>query len=1794
MQNAGQYGPGAAGAHHPPPFVPSEPSPTGGSTTSSLRQFRKKDVEKPNLEKQVSEAHVARVAPHNHYPPAPNDCYRYQPHQFQEYGSQMKYPDLADGHHQQSSPISTSVIQKPKPKEYMEMCNPQQPHMKQVYPEHHLAGNQNYSPENAQFLHKEPPAQMHPGGYKPESQYYPKEAQQFHPMAAHHAAQKYNQMIPQNVRKYPLAENPFLSKLSKIQPTMARSIMTEHQLQDTQAAYSVDQRGAYQQSQRYYPGPIHSQVPYANHNQYQMNSPHAYPANYNSSCNYGRPSQMGSVSPASSRYVHMERSMSPTRRPYSENLSHLALNYQGIPQRMAAGYPQYNAPEYAQHYQHRRVHHQDFFQQHLRPAQYIPGHQMPTQDIPEIQESGVCPSESLKKFIENWGTEEDASDMGSLENTMSAKDRLREEPPAGTVYFVNPSDVPYFQNLVTSENAMPLIQEHCQYIIKNSVSIDNGVVRIIEANKEGVVDTNTQDRVVNLHIIDSAKPDCMLASNSTLCEKEPERKVVIHQNTIIQSGSNPLCREDFIERIPPISETIEAQAPVTESPLSTKELVDKNCSPINLDQLQDHVEDVPMDVLNDKLDQNKSPSGFKNMPIIDVFAEMETETKDASPSPTDVEEGNALPGAASAIPTEDERNISTAEETEESPEEVTDANSQDDQDKAINESDLRSEEELLSPSCDVPNCSQSESGAAEDVEPIHEEDEEGEDSIESKEEETTREEVSQESEEPTPDESDGAPPPKKRTGIFSIEDIMHNSGSNAISNRTTKEIENLYRLLRVRSFIQKEINFSSGEQGCEIYEKLLEIKLKKEKIEKELETELVDDAHKGSGMDDTDTEMDEATGSEGKERDVSRPPSCDAVIQETDSDVIADNSLANKDTTQVEENNVDLDKSNGDKESGTSEGDTNQAEEMCAKVRDSERISEKEAEPMEKIRSEVLEVTETQKDSGHVFAKPDDAGTRASTPSDVQYRSIIRIEESSVLVQIAGELMEINVNAVNGKKTITVVPLSESTVVDYNDNYEVSANIEAVDVVSEEPKSPLNRKQTQGAMQQLDKSSEMPERKANLVDSVVETRDQQELEALDENDAELDSHEEFESALDDETLIPLEPSNEVIVADPLDVVGLFDTTEDSKVEPPLKSEELDSLVDSSMEEIASAKFLEERENFKELLIDGHEDDPRRADATHQVSESVKSSDDSNVKPFFNVPPKRVYGSKTEVMILSPTSTNCEERHSSEEVKPRRYSSGNECSTPTLFTKAAMKLYDNDLQIPSVTTSGHVEKDNAVGEKESEPDAKASPQPQTKAAQNDGINVKRSKRINEKEQVKQEHEELSRKLAAKRKEKMPGRQSSAGGMKEDEGQDDEYADFKELLKARKLKRQRRKEEELKRRHEVDNNNGHEERDSSRCIGCEVSVKQLQTEKPKDSRNFRKFTDDVDEQPKEQVEEGQIVKEEKAARSEEPSPKVPQGTKKRVSFSDVVVPPTGIGDDVPKDPRHKPSIMVPSVSELIQENTTAAGAKRKISLQDYNNRKRKLMGTDDATKEKKVRIEPSRSLSVDSPSSVPEERFKRTMSCELEAVAKSSEWEDSTESPKHPIAGKPKDECLIRDFSGLLSNSKSLNQSQPSNDVKLQEYKETVDSKLSSLNIQIVPKLKPKDTTPFVFGTVESSLVRRFLNNGKMTQGEMEKIKKIISYKRMIQHSTAKTKSSAKKKRITEPVDDSDTCDSDVGQRPKGVDYSVQMQYNKSDKDGLPKIIFKRTKQSEDTKPVVVLERLEIDRVKEKFNVSVNGL
>lgn len=74
----------------------------------------------------------------------------------------VKYSEISEPHAQLQDHLTPSVIQKAKTKEYMEMCNVQQQHMKPSYD--HLNGQQTYPDANVhphtQYLNKDSQVSM--------------------------------------------------------------------------------------------------------------------------------------------------------------------------------------------------------------------------------------------------------------------------------------------------------------------------------------------------------------------------------------------------------------------------------------------------------------------------------------------------------------------------------------------------------------------------------------------------------------------------------------------------------------------------------------------------------------------------------------------------------------------------------------------------------------------------------------------------------------------------------------------------------------------------------------------------------------------------------------------------------------------------------------------------------------------------------------------------------------------------------------------------------------------------------------------------------------------------------------------------------------------------------------------------------------------------------------------------------------------------------------------------------------------------------------------------------------------------------------------------------------------------------------------------------------------------------------------------------------------------------------------------------------------------------------------------
>ncbi|XP_044260559.1 trichohyalin-like [Tribolium madens] len=504
MQHAGlQYGQGAVNSHQSPTFA--DITQTGGNTTSSLRQFRKKEGLEKNSNtdlNNIDTSHIARVPPHNHYPARPNDYYRYPQYPdysapYKESPAQVKYSEIAE------TPLqNVDHLQKHKDI-HMDMCNLQQ------------------MPASRQQNYASNPALQ----YHPESQY-----QQYPQLG------KYNVPPTPQCRKYPTQENDFLAKLQRINPTMARSIMSDHHIRESQSTYPH-----HYQNQRYYP----THNPAYN---YQYNYP---------SCNY-RTNQMpvgGAQYPAQN-----DRSLSPRN---------LMMNYSNS-QKISPNYGQYNPPEYAQHYQHRRTAlTQEYYQQTCRSASYMGGHQ-----ITEANENRAG-SGGLRHFIENWAEEEGPNEITPIfkENVrLHSNDTNNEQ-----VFVINSSDLP-----PCLENFSLVPTENGQYIIKSG-TLDNSIVRIKETENS-----------VNLQIVE--KNDSLLEEIA----KTSEDTTVPYQENQTKDCDETTKNKSQSEEQPKANEEKEEESVETSVIVANEASVIKDMPLIDEDHHEEKKEETPPIEENDK------------------------------------------------------------------------------------------------------------------------------------------------------------------------------------------------------------------------------------------------------------------------------------------------------------------------------------------------------------------------------------------------------------------------------------------------------------------------------------------------------------------------------------------------------------------------------------------------------------------------------------------------------------------------------------------------------------------------------------------------------------------------------------------------------------------------------------------------------------------------------------------------------------------------------------------------------------------------------------------------------------------------------------------------------------------------------------------------------------------------------------------------------------------------------------------------------------------------------------------
>ncbi|XP_074034623.1 uncharacterized protein isoform X2 [Leptinotarsa decemlineata] len=1704
MQNAGQqFGQGGAPSHRSALFGHSESTTNSGSITSSLRQFRRKNEDKQPLQDTpttVAESHVARVPPHNHYPARQPTEYRFQ-QQYQDYNSTPgKFPEVIDPNQSLRDHISSSVIQKTKDKEYMEMCNVQQPHMKQSFD--HLNGQPSYPesnvhphiPSHAQYIPKE--AQVHPA-YKSESQYFHKDTQY---QQLPHQMQKYN--MPAQVRKFPQG-NDFLSKLRRIHPTMARSIMSDHHLQESQTPYQpMDQTRIYSpQHQRYMNYPSMPNNPYPP----GYMSSQSYP-NYPASCSYNRSSQMGQ---RFSSINSQERSISP-RRSYTESMA-MNMNYGAMPsQKVSPNYSHYAAPEYAQHYQHRRAPiGQDYYQQQCRPSQYLP-HQMAPQDI---SENRVTVSDSIKQYIENWADEDTASE---LESNRLCKDgmRVRDDPSTGTVFMISQSELQYFENgvpIVTSESTIPMVTpENCQYIIKSGVSIDNtsGTVRLVDNKNDHIIDLgdNNEERVVNLHIMDSLKQDCLLANkpnesnqrqttNEHLYENMTGKpRVVIHQNTVIQSGYQNVSTDNSFGNItneqvkvgnslPIITDTIEEE--LNQSIKEYKKItVDKNCSPITLDQLEEYkesslqssvicsnknVEDEFVKEIHNIQECNTEPS-TKDVPFFDEFSVSINSKVEGENRITIKSDRSKLVNPKEELTVQPHISVPETSINTEYSDELSQIEKQNDNDELLNSDNICSftdgsrdiicEEKRSAEKCSASVCE-------EQREPVNSDDsslsvlgkeavideimevevktftEDGELTVKN----TDIKNILPVSNE-NPDKSENnvlngnkegkiftkqfdtvieKSKNKRSKRIFSVDDIINNIGKNLKSNSEKDVLERRHSLHSTKEFLDREIANTLFVPEFEKKHTLIEIgkqnlseqlpkvemngyKLKEtepaflEKMATEKSSEEVDLKYEFVVPDKTKPDVDEKKtcgdlvsedGIEGKkyfandENRKSNSQNCDELlrIEEVDTshkEILVNTSKTIRPNSNIFESFNELKNSqflmkkyidtNENKVLETSSNTVETSSQTCFQDDRDIIIDDSINQTVDSIQEASVQLIEQKKvNSG-------------SDQSEVQYRSVIKVEESCVLLQIAGELVEVNVNIVNGKNVITVVPLSDTAILDLNENYETVINPETID--------PLH------------------------IDDII-----------------MESNDGLTETVEYQTDKPeiIETTSEIIIG-----------------------------MDLSLEE--------------EIQLD----------------------------------------------LAQP---------------------------PMMCTKASKKAYDSDLQIPSITTSEDIHDNNKL-------EVFLNNDKVSSSKEHVNRNKKHERLIDssKKQKYQRSIDSTDKKISQnKSRNQIKSKQRKTP-------EEDEFVPFKDLILARKLKKLKQQKNKNNEDGTVDSTMKTDDlsKDTTELTKMDIvkkgeseeetpSVKEEIRKSPKkllsSEINFKfiekeKFSE-INDQNKVMCcqtldgNRGAIEKQiEKAASCKKVFDNEDKTTKGSSNSKEVT--PKEITNYKLEDPRLK--------SRSNSCSSKYSDGKRKLSLEEYNKRKRKLSGSMEVKSEIEAEMTPSErnnsknesSLNISSVRVVPEKiqfqrpkslddlnslkakeskSIKRKLSLQSSPVKQNYfDWEE-TQSPKFNFYQNNLDKKFC-EFSGLIGDNgkdKSKNETQRKSNCEargdeiLQNYKEQVDFKLSSLKFEIPRVVKPVEQAPRnPFSKSEScSLMQRFLKDEKLTSEEMEKICKIISYKRMVQ-------------------------------------------------------------------------------------------
>nr|CAI5851393.1 unnamed protein product [Callosobruchus analis] len=1842
MQNAGQQygGPGGNGStslqQHPQQqptaaaaqYNQQDQGSNAGSVTTSLRQFRKEKqaLQDGNTSVINENQHVARVAPHNHYPslPRPSDCYRF-PAQYQDYNL---------------SPLDQSTG---KPRSEA-MCNAMPP---QTYADLHMA------PPSRAAYHQ---GAGQPGGGKREQDYH-------------------NSVVGGG--GHGRRENDFLSKLQRIHPSMARSIMSDHHMQEAAQAgggyrpppggvggAGMDQNRMYAtaQGQRYmnYGTPVGS--PYgAGHPPHAfMSQTPGYPGSFHhpaapppASCSYARPSHHP-LTPPTSRYPHHpEREGASNGLPYH----HPHLAHQGqYPNPMQKGvgypgaYPGQHPPsqEYAQHYQHRSR--EAYYQQHCRPSQYLP-HQMAP---PEIQESRIPVSNNLKQFLENWAEEEAVTEM-QMETTEMCKDggRVPREDQSAEIYMINASELQYFENsgipLVT-ETGIPLqvTSENGQYIIKNGVALDNSGLRIF--NKQSEIDLESGERVVNVHIMDTVKTDCMLAGtrNEPNQRKQEEfeenARVVIHQNTIIQSSYPNINQTDQTKIEEEITRSIIKEC--------KKETVDKNCSPINLVELEGYKDEpviYPTKVLEDELDSKMSDSDsrLKNMPTIEEFDEVNKTAQEEDEVKSDKpikDETTAIEMLADAM-----GDVSTVKI-----EDVDECDKKSDNSTGSNES--------------APDAMEADGAMIiENDNPLY-------------------------NHEIATDNHDGIYKRTKR--IFSVDDIINNIGNQFNKTKEQKISDHKNYIEATREFLVQENKnvFKTKRAVDEVGDKVLkknEVEELKEKILAEIEdteishsellvdgeTDMVDKTENSDENSDRRIDNEEKTVDQqdklyeenkvntqnisisesavklenDKEAPLREPKKVpegndkDKIIEKTKtpeevpvSDTTSDKNgglsenVHSSDDVDTEKQamNVELPQGQaivdgvaergsdvtdiGNPKTGSKDDELDHivtAEKSQEKVVDNGVLNPNpsiaganETDEMNETDMDTLSLTEdtdcgkkdtsdtepvskvNKHEEGSEPVKDQDLTSEESTcpkiAATVEVQDTEPLEKETIVEVKSVEPMEpceeiqprsevnkpaetnekcdISIDKTVDEGNQSVVKVTETSESDDKEE-KTSASIESSDHLAESRKNVM--------------SKPIEEPKKSNHDSIEDTAKSKKLDDLERkttneegiNDDEIKEEEAFINSEDINEAVtdPLDcnaASEEIpdIKSSPCDAKGVHTVSEDiasdetAKEPPEVPDQEVQyrnvirvednsillhiagELVEINVNTVNGKKVITVVPLSSSTVVDFNDnyDTVDNISACDPLKIDELSSESHDVEGRVGVP--EFVEPSSEIII--GMDLNLEEEVELDLEQPK----------PTICTKAAKKAYDCDLQIPSITTSEDVyEKSNARSERN-----------------NDKVSSSKEKQ----DKSKRKHSKSSKDTATKSTHEVPCKIKSR--KKSASKSDEEFVPFADLVKARKLKKLKLKQ--LKDKCKADSTNKLDE------------VKEVKNDRVPPIPT-------IDE---ESVPSISSVEEKKRYTKTD---KRNHTVKNDVPDTKITKSPLADKTCVQEKNESDPLSEISSANVKTKEKTPPKSeTKRKLSLEEYNNRKRKLMAEKELaakkahleqvieqkltnkTSDRNILVLPKRSMSVDEPKPV-SNQTKRSNS--LEEISKSAEipWNEKNDSRSNSNKTTTQDEIL-------------------------RNYKEQVESKLNSLNLQIPKVSKPKPPPP--------NIIQRFLKNDTLTKAEVEKIKEIILCKKLMQLKSPETMPGSsnyevrkeeetdiklhlkklppkkKKLRFRNLYADSSESDDDFKSAnvattsavaQVGGDYAV-VQSNRTLAGVVPKLIIKR--KTEVPLPVVRLERLDL--------------